>query len=116
MATYKGKTEDGLGKMLGAGWWEKGKKILGKVLGSFETENGTCYQIMLAEPVEFAGQKDVKLVAVGALKGFHAALSAAGLGSLLEGDKLLLECTGKSETTKGNPMVNFSLEVVRDES
>lgn len=115
MATYKGKTEDGLGRMLGAAWWEKGKKIVGRVLGSFETENGTCYQISLAERVEFGGEF-VRLVAVGALKGFHAAMSAAGLGSLSEGDSILLECTGKTETTKGNPMVNFSLEVVRAES
>lgn len=114
--TYKGKTEDGMGKMLGAGWWDKGKKIVGKVLGSFESENGTCYQISLSEPIEFAGQKDVRLVAVGALKGFHAAMSAAGLGSLLEGDVILLECTGKTETQKGNAMVNFLLEVIRGES
>jgi len=114
--SYRGKTEDGLGKMLGAAWWEKGKKIVGKVLGSFETENGTCYQIMLTEPIEFAGQKDVKLVAVGALKGFHAAMSAAGLGSLLENDAIFLECTGKTETSKGNAMVNFLLEVVRAEA
>lgn len=115
MATYKGRTEDGMGIILGASWWERGKKIVGRVLGSFETENGICYQVRLTEPVEFDGQK-IKLVAVGALKGFHAAMSAAGLGSLSEGDAILLECTGKSETTKGNPMVNFSLEVVRDES
>jgi len=112
MATYRGRTEDGMGIILGASWWETGKKIFGKVLGSFETENGTCYQLTLAEPVEIDGQK-VKLVAVGALRGFHAAMSAAGLGSLEEGDGILLECTGKTETQKGSPMVNFYLEVVR---
>jgi hypothetical protein len=44
------------------------------------------------------------------------ALAAAGLADLQAGDKVLIECTGKTETQKGNPMVNFYVEVERVES
>ena len=111
---YKGKTEDANSPILGAGWWKKGKKIVGKVLRSFKTENGECYSIDLAEAVLVPDLGQLKLVSVGALKGFQMALAAAGLSGLKEGDGLFLECTGETGTDKGNPMVNFYVEVHRN--
>ena len=112
MVAYKGKTEDAASPILGAAWWDKGKKIAGRVTRWFKTVNGVCYEIKLLTPVEVNGEKE-ETVSVGALKGFQMSLDAAGIVSLKRGDGLVLECTGKTKTDKGNPMVNFAIEVER---
>lgn len=114
MATFRGKTEDAGSPILGAAWWDKGKKIAGRVARWFKTQNGVCYEIKLLTPVEVNGEKE-ETVSVGALKGFQMSLDAAGVSSLKVGDGLVLECTGKLKTDKGNPMVQFSVEVERPE-
>jgi len=113
MATYKGKTEDAASPILGASWWEKGKRIMGRVVRSFRTANGTCYELKLGSPVVVGDFGLIDRVSVGALKGFGMALAAAGLDGLRRGDSVLLECTGSTATEKGNPMVNFVVEVDR---
>lgn len=113
MATYKGKTEDAGSPILGATWWEKGKSITGRVVRSFQTENGECYEVKLLKPVEVKPVGKTDRVSVGALKGFMMALSAAGLEKLKADDALMLECTGVTDTDKGHPMVNFEVEVSR---
>lgn len=110
---YKGRTEDAASPILGAQWWTKGKQITGKVLRSFKTENGECYSLHLGQAVK-VGEEETQQVSVGALKGFQMALAAAGLSGLREGDVVLLECTGSTGTDKGNPMVNFYVEVQRN--
>jgi len=114
MAIHKGRTEDAEAPILGACWWVAGKKIVGRVVRSFETRNGECYQLQLPEKVAFLGEQ-VDRVSVGALKGFQMALAAAGLADLQVDDTVLIECTGKTETQKGNAMVNFYVEVNRAE-
>lgn len=113
MATYKGKTEDAGSPILGAAWWEKGKSITGRVMRSFKTVNGECYELRLLKPVEVGEEKSVDRVSVGALKGFMMALAAGGLDSLLRGDGVFIECTGVSKTDKGHDRVNFQIEVTR---
>lgn len=112
MPTYRGRTEDAESPILGADFWQKGVKIVGEVLRSFLTANGTCYELHLGSPVLIDGESWDR-VSVGAMAGFRMALAAARLNELRPSDKLYLECTGKTETKKGNPRVNFSLEVSR---
>jgi len=115
MATFKGKTEDGGAPFLNASFWKKGVKVSGRVLRPFDSENGKCYELALGDAVKVGEREGVKHASVGGLKGFIMALSAAGLGSLLEGDFLMAECTGETKTDKGAPMINFYVEVIRPE-
>jgi len=41
------------------------------------------------------------------------ALNAAGLEELQERDAVIIECTGVTETNKGNPRVDFNVAVNR---
>ena len=113
MAKFHGKTEDA--PFLSAPFWQKGIKILGRVLRPFYTENGTAYAVKLHSPVKLGG-KEVSLVALGGLKGFEMALVSAGLDRLRPGDELYLECLGKTPSTKGAERIDFELEVNRSES
>src|SRR5439155_15393262 len=98
MAKFHGKTEDA--PFLSASFWQKGTKIVGRVLRPFQTENGTAYAVKLHSPVKLGG-KEVSLVALGSLKGFEMAVVSAGLDRLRPGDDLYLECVGKTASTKG---------------
>jgi hypothetical protein len=54
-------------------------------------------------------------VAIGALAGFHMALNACGLDELQVRDRVIIECTGTTGTTKGNDRVDFNVAVDRPE-
>ena len=112
METYRGKTTDAQSPIVGAEFWNKGVTLSGKVLRSFKTTNGLCYELRLFKPVVVNGETEPR-VSVGAMAGFQMALSAAGLSELRRDDVVTLECVGKTETTKGNPRVDFEIEVKR---
>jgi hypothetical protein len=112
MSTFRGKTEEADSVFLDAKFWRPGVKISGRVIRTFESENGPCYVIELLDPVEVAGE-NVDQVSVGNLTGFRMALQAAGLDCLKSGDSLHLKCTSLKSTTKGSPRPNFELEVTR---
>lgn len=114
MSQFKGKSSDAQSPILGAPFWKKGVKIEGRVGRTFQTQNGDCSEISLKNPVKVNGQLEKK-VSIGALKGFHMALNAAGLESLQEGDLVIIECTGVTPTTKGNPRVDFNVAVNRSD-
>lgn len=125
MPTFKGKTEDSTAPILSADFWKKGTRILGRVARSFKTSNGICYTIELPEAITVdrrltypEEQKTEKLdkVSVGSLKGFEMALQATGIpeGKLLYGDKVVIVCTGRTPSGKGNDQVNFEVEVNRE--
>ena len=112
MAQYQGKTQDAQSMILGAKMWKKGMRIEGTVTREFETTNGPCFEISLRTPIKI-GTSIEKKVSIGALKGFHMALNAAGLENLIAGDKVIVECTGSTQTDKGNPRVDFKVAVDR---
>lgn len=109
---FKGRTEDADSPFLAADFWKPGRKVAGKVVRTFETENGVCYVLALVEPVTIGGE-EFEEVSVGNLTGFRMALQAAGLERLRTGDLIHLECTGLKPTTKGSPRANFAIEVNR---
>jgi hypothetical protein len=111
--TFGGSTQDAQSLILGAKHWKKGMQIKGSVTRNFETTNGICYEIVLEKPITLNGKSEKK-VSIGALKGFHMALNAAGLEELETGDKIAIECTGVTATDKGNPRVDFKVAVIRD--
>ncbi len=110
--TYEGRTQDASSPILGAGWWKKGAAIAGEVVGEFETTNGKCYQIKLDKPATVNGNQE-KNVAIGNLAGFNMALQAAGIGHLEPGDKIKVICSGFTQTGKGTPRTDFSIQVNR---
>jgi hypothetical protein len=114
MTQYKGKTQDAQCPILGATYWKKGLKIEGTVSKSFQTTNGTCFETTLKTPVKVNGTLEKK-VAIGALAGFHMALNACGLDELQVRDRVIIECTGTTGTTKGNDRVDFNVAVDRPE-
>lgn len=112
MAQYKGKTSDAQSTLLGAKAWKKGMRIEGTVTREFQTQNGACYEISLKTPVKILGNTEKK-VSIGALKGFHMALNAAGVEELQINDRVIIECTGTTGTTKGNDRVDFQVVLDR---
>jgi len=86
--------------------------IAGKVIRTFDTENGPCSVLDLVDPVKIEGEA-VDQVSIGNLTGFRMALQAAGLQSLQVNDAVHLKCTGLKSTTKGSPRPNFEIEVSR---
>ena len=113
MPKFHGRTEDA--PFLSASFWQKGTKIVCRVLRAFHTGNGAAYAVKLHSPVNLGG-KQVSLVALGGLKGFEMALVSAGLDRLRPGDELYLECVGKTASTKGADRIDFEVEVNRSES
>ena len=110
--TFKGRTEDADSVFLGADFWKQGVKIVGKVVRTFDSENGPCYVLDLVNPVQLDGET-VDQVSIGNLTGFRMALQAAKLDKLQVGDAVHLECTGLKSTTKGSPRANFEVEITR---
>jgi hypothetical protein len=109
---YRGRTEDADSVFLGADFWKPATKVAGKVVRSFESENGPCYVLDLLQSVELEGEL-VDRVSIGNLTGFRMAIQAAGLERIQVGDQLHLECTGLKQTSKGSPRPNFAIEVTR---
>lgn len=125
MTTFAGKSQDASAPILSASYWKKGTKIVGKVVRSFHTNNGTCYTIQLLSGISVnrqhtypkaKGTETLDKVSVGSLKGFEMALQASGIpeGKLLFGDKVVISCTGTTPSGKGNDQVDFEVEVNRD--
>jgi hypothetical protein len=124
MPHFGGRTQDASAPILGAGFWTKGKQLMGTVLRQFSTDNGECYVVKLIAPIEvnrnFTYPKEDKkekldVVSVGSLKGFGMALQSTGIPGaiLLVGDKVQITCTGKSPSGKGNDQINFDVQVDR---
>jgi len=114
MRQFTGDSRNAQSPILGAEFWKKGTKIEGTVVRSFDTKNGTCYEVVTNKPVNVNGEQQKK-VSVGALKGFQMALGDCGLEQLEAGDKVIIEATGKTESGKGNDMVQFKLTVGRED-
>jgi len=110
--TFKGRTEDAGAPFLGADFWKRGVKIVAKVVRCFDSANGPCAVLRLAEPVTLNGEPTEE-VSIGNLKGFVMALQAAGLDRLQVGDSVYIECTGLTPTTKGHERTDFCVEVER---
>ena len=112
MGQYRGKTQDAEAPFLSADFWEPRKSISGKVIRVFDTENGPSAVIKLVKPVAVHDQLE-SIVTMGNMAGFRMSLHAAGLETLLTGDSVHIECTGKTNTDKGSPRVDFEVEVNR---
>jgi len=114
MSVHRGRTDNVKSVFVGADWWEQGKKLAGVVVDVFDTPNGRAYAVKLLKAQVVKGESH-EIVGIGGLKGFGMALADAGLGELRFGDKLVALCTGKRETDKGAPMVEFEVEVTRED-
>jgi len=114
VATFKGKTSDAQSPLLGADFWKKGVRIEGVIQREFSMQTGPGYEISLRTPVKVAGAMEKK-VSIGALKGLKMALNAAGVEDWQVGDKVVIECTGSTKTTKGNDRVDFAIALDRPE-
>lgn len=112
MGQFRGKTQDAEAPFLSADFWEAGKSISGKVIRVFDTENGPSSVIKLVKAVEVGGEVE-SIVTMGNMAGFRMSLQAAGLETLMTGDSVHIECTGKTNTDKGSPRVDFEVEVNR---
>lgn len=119
--TFTGSTENQQGVLLDADFWKQGQVIQGKITGQFQTPNGTCYNVLLKEPMEVKGAKTDKVVIGGNLKGLNMALIDAGLPTrdgvaiLLAGDLVMFQCTGvtPSRSKEHSDMLNFKVSVSR---
>lgn len=109
---FRGRTEDADAPFLGAEFWAPGVKVAGKVIRTFQSENGPCAVLALVDAVKLDGKLE-DIATIGNLTGWRMALQAAGLDGLQVGDQVHIECTGKQSTTKGSPRVNFEVEVTR---
>lgn len=110
---FRGRSAGASAPFLDAKFWASGVRVTGKVLRTFESENGPCYVLDLIDAVEI-GDTITERVSIGNLTGFRMALQAAGLDSLQVEDVIYLECTGKTSTNKGSPRVDFEIEVTRE--
>jgi hypothetical protein len=78
----------------------------------FQSANGQCYGVELNDPVDLNGE-ETREVALGNLTGLRMALQAAGAEDLEVGDKFTLECTNLQPTGKGNPRIDFTIQIDR---
>jgi hypothetical protein len=121
MPTFKGKSENGA-PIIGAGFWKKGTVMRAVITGIFPTAVGKCFNISTSEEISVPGdvlsppQKGTvkgRDWSIGALKGFEMAVRSSGCGELQVKDFLKITCVGLEPTDKGNPRVDFELEVNR---
>lgn len=122
---YDGSTEGRLKDkcpILGAAFWEAGVHIEGKIVRAFSTANGECFEVALPKAITIdgatvspvmEGEVVVKRVAFGNLKGIGMAVAHAGLEKLQSGDKIVLTCTGRTDTGQDSDLVNFKISVDR---
>ena len=75
---FKGKSEGAAAPFLDAKFWAPGTKVAGKVIRTFESENGRCYVLDLIDGARINGAITDQ-VSIGNLTGFRMALQAAGL-------------------------------------
>lgn len=116
MPQFKGRTEDAGAPFLTASFWTEGKRVAGVVIRKFSTDKGLAIVLALTSKVMIEDKSESQ-VSIGASAGLRMAVDAAGVpggfDGLLIGDRVYLECTGKSATEKGNDQVNFEIEVNR---
>jgi hypothetical protein len=114
--------ESGQAPILGAKFWKKGEKLIGKVGGTFDTRNGVCTIILLDADLAIDGSilnppirgtQKLRAVAVGNMKGFESAIALSGAGELQKGDGVEILCTGEQDTGQASPMITFKVKVFR---
>ena len=110
----EGRTGDVANNFLGSEFWQPGVSINATVMRKFESANGQCYALELDEPADVNGS-ETQEVALGNLTGLRMAIQAAGAEDLEVGDKIALECTGLQPTSKGNPRIDFKIQIERPE-
>ncbi len=108
----QGRTGEVANNFLGSDFWRPGVSISGTVLRKFESRNGQCYALELKEPVDINAEP-TREVALGNLTGLRMAIQAAGAEDLEVGDKIDLECTDLQPTAKGNPRIDFRIQIER---
>lgn len=113
MSLHKGKTSDAQSPIMGAKEWKKGTKVEGTIIREFETTNGTLYEVSLKTPLKLADGTTTKKVSLGNMAGMKMALNSCGLDHFMVNDKIILTCTGKTGTTKGNDRTDFDLVLDR---
>ena len=111
----EGRSGDVANNFLGSDFWRPGVHIRGNVMRQFESANGPCYALELDSPVELNGANTYE-AALGNLTGLRMALQAAGIEDLRVGDRIYLECTELQPTSKGNPRIDFKIEIERDQA
>ncbi len=111
----EGRTGDVANNFLGSEFWQPGVRVTGTVLRKFESANGQCYALELDEPVDLNNEPTHE-VALGNLTGLRMAIQAAGAEDLQVGDKIVLECTNLQPTGKGNPRIDFKIQIERPDS
>ncbi|MBV9887639.1 MAG: hypothetical protein JO119_13925 [Acidobacteria bacterium] len=108
----EGSSQDVANNFLRSDFWEPGVQIAGIVRRKFQSVNGQCYAVELDNPVSLNGE-ETRDVALGNLTGLRMAVQAAGAEDLNVGDKFTLECTDLQPTGKGNPRIDFRIEIDR---
>jgi len=108
----EGSSQEVANNFLKSDFWEPGVQITGTVRRKFQSANGQCYAVELDNPVNLNGE-ETRDVALGNLTGLRMAVQAAGAEDLNVGDKFALECTDLQPTGKGNPRIDFKIEIDR---
>jgi hypothetical protein len=108
----EGRTGDVANNFLGSEFWRPGVSIDATVMRKFESVNGLCYALETNGPVDLNGES-TREVALGNLTGLRMALQSAGVEDLEVEDKIALECTGLQPTSKGNPRIDFKIQIDR---
>jgi hypothetical protein len=111
---FRGRTEDAELPFLSAEFWKAGLKVVGVVKDVFMAGEQKCYALELVTPVTL-DEEEVDRVAIGSMAGLRMAFQAARLNGLCVGDRVVLECTGKTPSKKpeNSARVNFDIEVGR---
>ena len=108
----EGSSEDIANNFLGSEFWRPGVQISGIVRRKFDSANGPCYAVELVRAVDLNGQA-TREVALGNLTGLRMAIQAAGVEDLEIDDKIVLKCTHLQPTGRGNPRIDFNLQIQR---
>ena len=111
----EGRSGDVANNFLGSEFWRPAVAINATVVRKFESINGLCYALETDEPVDLHGDS-TREVALGNPTGLRMALQSAGVEDLEVGDKIALECTGLQPTFKGNPRIDFKIQIDRNSS
>jgi hypothetical protein len=114
MAKFVGNTQDASAPFAGADFWKKGVRVEGQVYASFNTENGTSFNLKLTKEVNIKGEKTDQ-ISVGGLKGMEMALRQSGAQQFQVGDNVIIECIGSTPTDKGSARLDFKVLVDRPE-
>lgn len=136
--TYRGSTASGGSVILGAPFWEQGKKITGIYMREWKSAVGECYEFLIppntTKPTAWvdangrvvekgdagATERPLDKFSMGALTGFvmaiqdlNAALAMDNQPILRFRDELVIQCVGMQKSGKRgyDDMVTFELEI-----